>query len=215
MDKQNWEIYFNALKKQDWKTAKTALQNILQVDRKNPQILLKLGDIHQRTGDSVNAIASYHQAARLLQSRGFLQKTIALYKIILRLDPFDSEAINRSKDLMMEIETAKFSQKPVTVSELPAVENIEEFKANLEERNAESIIPELFSGMPEEEVLHIVQELPLKSFSGNEKIVEEGDSGDSMYIIRSGKAKVIAHLFGKVIELAILGREISSEKSRF
>ena len=114
MDKQNWEIYFNALKKQDWKTAKTALQNILQVDRKNPQILLKLGDIHQRTGDSVNAIASYHQAARMLQSRGFLQKAIALYKIILRLDPFDSEAINRSKDLMMEIETAKISQKPVT-----------------------------------------------------------------------------------------------------
>jgi len=204
MDNQNWEIYFNALKKQDWKTTKTALQNILQVERENPQILLKLGDIHQRTGDSINAIASYHQAALLLQSRGFLQKAIALYKIILRLDPFDSAAITRSKKLMMEIETAKFSQKPVTVSELPAVGSIEDFKAHLEKRNSESIIPELFSEMPEEEVLHILQELPLKSFSGNEKVVEEGDSGDSMYIIRSGKAKVIAHLFGKEIELAIL-----------
>ena len=133
----------------------------------------------------------------MLQSRGFLQKAIASYKIILRLDPFDSEAINRSKNLMMETKTAKIYQKNVPASELPAVESIEDFKVNPAEKNAESIIPELFSGMPEEEVLHILQELPLKSFSGNEKVDEEGDSGDSMYIIRSGKANVIAHLFGK------------------
>ena len=105
---------------------------------------------------------------------------------------------------MMELETAKISQKAAPVSNLPAVENLEEFKACLEEKTAESIIPELFSGMPEEEVLHILQDLPLKSFSGKEKVVEEGDSGDSMYIIKSGKAKVIAHLFGKEIELAML-----------
>lgn len=204
MDKQSWEKYFNAIKKQDWKTAKTALQDILQDDRNNPQILLKLGDIYQRTGDSVKAIASYHQAAWLLQSRGFLQKAIASYKVILRLDPFDSEAITRSKKLMMELETAKFSQKPVPASEFTAVENIEEFKANLEEKTYEAITPELFSGMPEEELLHLMQELPLKSFADNEKVIEEGDSGDSMYIIKSGKAKVIAHLFSKEIELSVL-----------
>lgn len=204
MNTQNWEIYFNALKDQDWKTAKTALQNILQVERETPQILLKLGDIYQRTGDSVKAIASYHHAARLLQASGFLQKAIALYKIILRLDPFDSEAITRSKDLMMEIETAKVSHKSASVCNFPAVESLEEFKTGLEERDDELIIPELFSKMPEEEVLQIFQGLQLKSFSCNETVIEEGDSGDSIYIIKSGKTKVVAHLFGREIELAIL-----------
>jgi CRP-like cAMP-binding protein len=34
--------------------------------------------------------------------------------------------------------------------------------------------------------------------------LEEGDSGDSVFFITSGRAKVISHIMGKEIELAIL-----------
>jgi len=62
---------------------------------------------------------------------GSFKKAIALYKIIFRLDPSDSEPINKSKDLIMEIETAKVARKPVTVPECPAADNIREFKAQI------------------------------------------------------------------------------------
>ena len=204
MEKKNWEDYFNALKAQDWETAKNSLQKIVLVERKNPQTYLKLGDIYQRTGDSVNAIVSYHQAAWLLRSQGFFQKAIALYKIILRLDPYNSEAISNSKELMMELETAKAPAPAVPVQEGPAAETEEEFAASLAEKTPESINSELFSGMSEEEVRQILSEISPLSFPSNAKVIEEGDSGDSMYIIKSGKARVIAHLFGKVLNLATL-----------
>jgi len=204
MEKVNWEDYFNALKAQDWETAKSALQRIVLVERKNPHTYLKLGDIYQRTGDSVNAIASYHQAAWLMRSQGFFQKAIALYKIILRLDPYNSEAISNSKELMMELETAKTSVPTMPVQEGPATGTVEEFAACLSEKTPDSMNSELFSGMSEEEVQQILKELSLISFPSNAKVIEEGDSGDSMYIIKSGRAKVIAHLFGKALDLATL-----------
>jgi len=199
MNKENWENYLNALKMQDWETAKNALLKILQAEQKNPQIHLKLGDIYQRTGDSVNAIASYQHAARLLQSQGFLQKAIALYKIILALDPYNSEAISRSKELMMDIETFRMSQTSV-----PASESMEAFASGFEAKTPDLINSALFYGMPEEETQQILKGLPQQTFPGNTKVIEEGDSGDSMYIIKSGRAMVIAHLFGKELKLATL-----------
>jgi len=204
MENKSWETYFNAVKKQDWETAKTSLQKILQLERNNPQIHLKLGDIYQRTGDSIKAIASYHKAAWLLRSRGFLQKAIALHKIILRLDPHDAEAISRSHELMMELETAKTCQAATPAQKVPETESLEDFAAYLADKTHDSINSELFSGMPEDEIQQILRGLSLKSFSSRDKVIEEGDSGDSLYIIKSGQAKVIAHLFGKEIELATL-----------
>jgi tetratricopeptide (TPR) repeat protein len=204
MEKKNWEDYFNALKAQDWEAAKNSLQKIVLVDRKNPLTFLKLGDVYQRTGDSVNAIASYHQAAWLLRSQGFFQKAIALYKIILRLDPYNSEAATNSKELMMELETAKTPVPTTPAQEGPAAETEEAFAASLAEKTPESINSELFSGKSEEEVQQILSQLSLILFPSNAKVIEEGDSGDSMYIIKSGRAKVIAHLFGKVLDLATL-----------
>lgn len=207
MEKKNWEDYFNALKAQDWEAAKSSLQKIVLTERKNPHTYLKLGDIYQRTGDAVNAITSYHQAARLMRSQGFFQKAIALYKIILRLDPYNSEAVGNSKELMMELEASRTSVPQLQARERPSAESaesMEEFAISLAKKTPESINSELFSGMSEEEVQHILAGLSLISFSADAKVIEEGDSGDSMYIIKSGRAKVIAHLFGKVLDLAAL-----------
>lgn len=189
MEEKNWENYFNALKTQDWETAKSSLQKIALVECKNSQTYLKLGDIYQRTWDNVNAIAAYHQAACLMRSQGFFQKTIALYKIILRLDPYNSEATSNSKELMMELETAKTSAPTIPVQEGPATETVEEFAACLSEKTPESINSELFSGMSEEEVRQILSELSLISFPSNAKVLEEGDSGDSnvYHKVREGK----------------------------
>lgn len=199
MNKKIWENYLSALKIQDWETAKNALLEILRVEQNTPQIHLKLGDIYQRTGDIARAIASYQHAAWLLQSGGLLQKALALYKIILRLDPYNSEAISRSKELMMDLETFR-----ITETSVPAPESMEAFASSIEAKSSDSINSALFSGMSEDEIQHILRNLPQQSFPDKTKVIEEGDSGDSMYIIKSGRAMVIAHLFGKELKLATL-----------
>ena len=107
MGKNYWEMYFGSVRQEDWAGAKGALEHLTSLERNNPQVHLKLGDIYQRMGKSPHAIASYHQSAWLLKNKGFIQKALALYKIILRLDPENDEALKLSKELMIELESAK------------------------------------------------------------------------------------------------------------
>ncbi len=111
MSKKYWESYYSALKKQDWEGAKNSLEQISKTEKDNAQVLLKLGDIYQRMNDTARAISAYHKSAWLLKNQGFIQKSLALYKIILRLDSENDEALKLSKELMFEIDKAK-SQKP-------------------------------------------------------------------------------------------------------
>jgi tetratricopeptide (TPR) repeat protein len=309
MSKKYWEEYFNAIKKQDWEKAKNSLENLSKTEQKNPQVQLKIGDIYQRMGDTIHAIAAYHNSAWILRKQGFIQKALALYKIILRLDSNNSEAINSSKELMMELESSK-TQKPIipsfdlkveqveqkdepvareyaeieqkvepgikmpeemdfekkAVEETEKIEEIEKqievepdikFEEKIEEKagidtsakfedfiertsytEQPSVTPDIspvheqeeiidskttdevsevisdediflhlssfFSSLPENEIKNLVQRAERQLFSQGEIIVEEGDSGDSIFFIRSGKAKVISHILGREIELAIL-----------
>jgi len=246
MEKKNWEVYFNALKNQDWNSARESLDAIAKKERDNPQVYLKMGDVCQRAGDTAGAISSYHRSARMLKSRGFNQKAVALYKIILRLDPHDPEAVNQSAEIVREIETARsplspdlpvnaISDSSVEVVNPPepavapaATAEGEWLKATsysapqgLPEGKGEALdipqappaskqsdagkVPALFSGMREDEFRNILEGLEKKVFRDSERVIEEGDSGDSMYLIESGRAKVVAHLLGKEVELAALG----------
>jgi len=122
MAKKYWETYFDALRKQDWEKAMQALNSILKDEPKNSQVHLKIGDIFQKAGDMSNAIAAYHQSAWLLVNEGFLQKALAIYKIIMRLDPENEEAINKSKDLLMELESSRMKPASAPPSFEPIVE---------------------------------------------------------------------------------------------
>jgi len=176
----------------------SALQRISAEEKNNPQVYIKLGDVYQKIGDTVQAIRSYHRSARLLRVRGFSQKAVALYKIILRLDPNDGEATAGSKDVMWEIEAAKRASisdqlLPGPVSEAPP------------KQDEGAGVPQLFAGMSDEEFSRACREFEVRTYASGERVIEEGDSGDSMYLVCSGSARVIAHLMGKEIELAELG----------
>jgi CRP-like cAMP-binding protein len=285
MSKKYWETYFTAIKKQDWEQARSSLEHLSNIEQNNPQVQLKLGDIHQRLGDHIHAITSYHQSAWILTKQGFMQKALALYKIILRLDPYNTEAINRSKELMMELESLKkqsstilsfktefeekVEQKVETEVGLPlgieeeAVQKVEsevsppsgideEAEQKIEVRppvimedfiertsyaeepsvtthpvemhEQEEVViqqktelsdiprsedscshfPFLFASLPEDEIKHLIDRVEPQLFSPGQMILEEGDSGDSIFSIKSGHAKVVSHILGKELELATL-----------
>ena len=264
MSKKYWETYFKAIKNQDWEQARVSLENLANTERDNPHVQLKLGDIYQRTGKIAPAIAAYHKSAWTLTKQGFAQKALALYKIILRLDSYNEEAINKSNELMIGIETAKkqkqphvpfitkfeetahqideetppratgedietelkppvdmtdvidrtsYRDNPPEVSAPPETTEekhvdiqpssaMEEIPQSEEEQGAD--IPSFFYSLPKDDIQYLLYKTESHTFSPGQLILEEGDSGDSIFFIKSGHAQVIAHILGKEIELAIL-----------
>ncbi len=198
MTKRNWDSYFGAVRKQQWETAKQALKGVMAEEGDNPQIFLRLGDVYQKNGETGQAIACYHRCAGLLRERGFAQKAAALYRIILRLDPLDEEAIERSLEVLQEIEAAR-RPGPVKPPEGKATER------PAESGPASARVPKIFSSLSREAFREVMAGLSRRSFEDGERVVEEGDSGDSLFFIESGGARVTAHLLGREVELAVLG----------
>ena len=62
-------------------------QRILEVDSKDVRILQKLGELHQKRNDNVQAAQCFARVAESYTSEGFYLKAVALYKQVLRLDP--------------------------------------------------------------------------------------------------------------------------------
>lgn len=193
MAKGNWDIYFDAVRKQQWEAAKTSLKGIIASEGDNPQTFLRLGDVYQKCGNNRSAITSYHRSAALLREQGFVQKAAALYRIILRLDPRDEEAIAGSSEILAEIDGAR-RREPVGLEQA----------APPEEAQVPAKVPKLFSGLSKDRLKKVMAGLARKSFEKGEKVVEEGDSGDSLFLIESGSAQVTAHLLGREVELAVL-----------
>jgi len=267
MSKKYWETYFTAIKKQDWEQARSSLEHLSNIEQDNPQVQLKLGDIHQRLGDHIHAITSYHQSAWILTKQGFMQKALALYKIILRLDPYNTEAINRTKELMMDLESLKkqsstilsfktefeekveqqveaevglplgideeaeqkievkpsviiedfiertsYAEEPLVTThsaelheqEEVVIQQKTELSDVLRSEDSCSHFPSLFASLPEDEIKQLIDRVEPQLFSPGQMILEEGDSGDSIFFIKSGHARVVSHILGKELELATL-----------
>ncbi|GAB4485340.1 MAG: hypothetical protein OHK006_11240 [Thermodesulfovibrionales bacterium] len=215
MSKGVWERYFDAMKKQDWDSARRSLLTLAQTEKNNPQVHLKIGDIDQRLGLTAEAIDAYHHAAYLLRSDGFLQKAGALYKIILRLDPENAQALSLSKQLLEELDAAKGGKSRFGVpAESPSAESVTAGQVSAamlqtaeipQPAASDAAIPDFFTGIPETAAKNFLLSLPVRAYDDGRTVIQEGDSGDSMYIIRAGNARVIAHLLGRELELGVLG----------
>ena len=115
--KELWEDFFMVVMKNDWKKALELIEGLKQLEPDNAQVHMKMGDILQRTGDSEGAVPAYHQAASCLITSEDYSKALAIYKIILRLNPDDEEAVARSHELMGGTPVAPQPQEGMTYEE--------------------------------------------------------------------------------------------------
>ncbi len=115
--KELWEDFFMVVMKNDWKRALEFIEALKQLEPDNAQVHMKMGDILQRTGDTDGAVPAYHQAATCLIISEDYSKALAIYKIILRLNPEDEEAAARSHELMGGTPVAPQPQEHMTYEE--------------------------------------------------------------------------------------------------
>ncbi len=115
--KELWEDFFRVVMKNEWKKALGLIEALKQLEPDNAQVHMKMGDILQRTGDPEGAVPAYHQAATCLISSEDFSKALAIYKIILRLNPDDEDAVARSHELIGGTPVAPQPQQHMTYEE--------------------------------------------------------------------------------------------------
>ncbi len=163
------------LSRGNYKKALGEFQKIVQLDPMNLRARLRVADLLRKLGRSDKAVAHYKQLARQYVEEGFLIQAISLNKIILRIDPSQEGIDKELADLYAQIGTP---------SQMPA-----------KGQTAEKKLPEipLFSELNRKELHEVISHLTAKQVAKGNLVCKEGDPGDSIYIISSGKVGIFKY----------------------
>lgn len=175
------------IQKSDWKNAITELEKLFAMDN-DPQVKVRMGDIRQKMNQKPQAVNEYMKAAEIFADKGFVVKALAMYKLVLRVDPGHSKALDQMASL--------HSNKSVTELKLEPVE--------LGEVAPQSSIVPLFADLTQEEFNEFTTRMVFHTVPAGQAIVKEGDSGASVYVVTRGTVKVTTTMEGKQVDLAVL-----------
>lgn len=190
------EKFFNAAKAGKSQDAFSCVNKLIEKDPFNPNHYIKKGDLHQKNGDVSEAVSLYHKAADLMIQNGFHKKAFAVLKIILRIDPADPAAMLNMRKVFTEIEANERSLAP---------EQQDVFRVGTKDSRDNSQCAFL-TGLSNEELGAMLQAAEIREYATGDTVIKEGESGDSVYIIKEGKVRVTSFFTGRQIELAVLQR---------
>jgi CRP-like cAMP-binding protein len=152
-------------------------QKILQ-NRKNHHLLVKLGDLLERKGRRADALEAYRAASARFSVDGFLVQAIAVNKILLRLDPAQGQIEEQ-------------------LAALYAERGIAGAKGNVGEGGPVLPVIPLFSDLKKDEFLRLLQKIRSRRFRPGQAVCRQGETGDSLFVISSGKVGVFREEPGK------------------
>jgi len=175
------------IQKSDWKNAISDMEKLYAIDQ-DPQVKVRMGDVRQKMNQKPQAIVEYMKAAEIFAEKGFVVKALAMYKMVLRLDPSNDKALTQMSSL--------HSNKTVTELKLEPLE--------LDEVAPESSIVPLFADLNQEEFNEFTKRMVFHTVPSGDTIVKEGDTGASVYVVTRGTVRVTTTMDGKQKELAIL-----------
>ncbi|MHB8845953.1 MAG: cyclic nucleotide-binding domain-containing protein [Nitrospirota bacterium] len=175
------------IQKSDWKNAIAELEKLFAMDN-DPQVKVRMGDIRQKMNQKPQAVNEYMKAAEIFADKGFVVKALAMYKLVLRVDPGHTKALDQMASL--------HSNKSVTELKLEPVE--------LGEVAPQSSIVPLFADLTQEEFNEFTTRMVFHTVPAGQAIVKEGDSGASVYVVTRGTVKVSTTVEGKPVDLAVL-----------
>lgn len=207
--KDKAEGYFS---KGKLKEAVETYETIRSYSGKDPKIALRLGDIYRKVGKSNEAVDAYKLAINVFITQGFVTKAIGVCKIIMDIDPSQAavqkkiaelytkkgivgegektvpESINRGQAETSNAPIDSFGGRPAvsqpSSSQTPA-------KA-AEEQPVKFPRTPLFSDLTRDELFAVIGKVRHQIISPGVFVFQEGDRGDSIYIVISGELDIIA-----------------------
>jgi cAMP-dependent protein kinase regulator len=156
------------------------LRNKIKQEPKNFYLQVKMGDLLEKMGKRSEAMEAYRSVSEKYSQNGFLVQAIAVNKVILRLDPSQSQIHDQLAELyakreMVEEEETGQEALPDSSKEAPKKEM--------------PVVP-LFSDFRKEELSRVIEKIRAKQYPRAATICKEGDSGNSIFIISHGKVGV-------------------------
>ncbi|HEY4715644.1 MAG TPA: cyclic nucleotide-binding domain-containing protein [bacterium] len=182
--------------KGDLSRATFELKRYMSLNRTDLAVKSKLADIYLKSGEKMQAKVLYSEIASEYANKGFLIQAIAANKRILEIDPGHKEtqkslahfyAQKAKKTLEVEVPDEK-----AEISTAEIKEDVEDIEIGSADEPAVAPLPKfpLFSDLAEDEFIAIVNEMKSRVFYAQSIIFKEGDSGDSIYLIGSGKVNI-------------------------
>lgn len=86
----------------DYKKAVKEYQKLIEVSPKDTRLYLKVADLILKGGDSEKAVKEYFRAGKIEEDDDLNQKAISIYKIVLSIDPKNTEALHRVAKLYLK-----------------------------------------------------------------------------------------------------------------
>jgi len=155
-----------ALSRGEWRKALECFQIHCGQEPEDLRSQLKAAELLGRLGQKKEAIQMYQKVAEAYAQDGFLLQAISINKMILRMDPASKDVNDRLVQL--------YAEKSREVKPLRPFPHIP-----------------LFSELNEQELQSLLPHIQSKSFRKGSLICQEGEGGDSLYVISRGEVAII------------------------
>ncbi|OGF58842.1 MAG: hypothetical protein A2Y62_10225 [Candidatus Fischerbacteria bacterium RBG_13_37_8] len=177
------------------KKKKEVIKGLIKVIKENPKDptnYLQLGQLYMEIDNKEEGIKALFKSAELFAKEAFFSKAIAIYKKIEQIEP-DHPLLPANIRSTHEKTGEYYSESKKVQHEKLSQETY-------------SLIfqSELFSSLENVEFEQIIRISKLEKYIPGQIIISEGELGDSMYFIISGRVKVITKNVGETIELGYL-----------
>jgi cAMP-dependent protein kinase regulator len=146
---------------------------------KNTALLMNMADTLLLDQQVDLAIDHYMKIAEIQTEQGFVLKAIAIYKKILKLQPDHPKVTHLLNNLSERMSLADSTQ--------------EQSQNKLPKQPAIEVDIRLFQDLSKEESRQVISKLKLRHFAKDTIVVNEGDPGDSMFVVVHGDVRVITH----------------------
>jgi cAMP-dependent protein kinase regulator len=160
-----------AFSRGEWRRALEYFQKHSSQEPEDFRSRLKVAELLERLGKKEEAVRVYRELAEAYAREGFLLQAISIHKIILRIDP-SSRDVN---DRLAQLYTKKRSE---TIPPRPFHH-----------------IP-IFSELNEQELQSLLGRLRMRTFQKEVLVCQEGEEGDSLYIIVRGEVAITKRMAG-------------------
>ena len=184
----------NYIARKQYDKAVELLERLFRARPDEIQVRMKLADAYFLYGRTSRAIVILEELAEDYARRGFITKAMAIQKKIKRFDPG------------AKIDVYQYAQES-TEKKPPAATQPVQKKAEEAKPEAESsfrILDGIFSGLSRAEFEELIEMLSERTVEKGEEIIKEGAKDDSLFIIISGRVKVVTSHKKHNVELAIL-----------
>lgn len=190
--KEKAEKYFVKGKFRD---ALGTYEQIRTEGKKDPRIFIRIGDIRRKLEDAAGAVEAYKEALEAFAKQGFIIKAIGVCKMIIQMEPSEEAVQKRLVELYFA------SNKPFApgsaammagaIKPLPS-EAVEAVSGALPgKKKREFPRAPLFSDLTNEELFDVIKKVKFMEIKAGTTLFNEGDCGDSIFIVVSGDLDVL------------------------